>query len=326
MAASACGHAVQHVRAPEFTGTSARGAAKIPSTPARPDIQQILNAVYAGEGDLEAKRLRAQLDADPANTDARLALARHYKVKGFPDVALEHGRIACERAPESVEAHIALARMLRDEHRPAEGASVLSGFTSRRDDDVRAWAWLGVLEDEAGNPRAGETAHRRALALAPGRDDLLNNLGYCLLQQGRKSEAAEVFHSALKINPQSAIVRNNLGFAEAENAREAVLEWQSILGPAAAHNNLAASLIETGRYADARREIQTALNFDARYAPALNNLRLLSELDGKPAESAPPAGPAKNWTARVGERWRHLWGGAERTPASRESGSPVASR
>jgi Flp pilus assembly protein TadD len=289
-----------------------------------------VNAVYAGEGDFEARILRAKLDTDPSNVEARLALARHYQQRGFPDIALEHCRIACERSPGSVDAHIELAKMLRDQQRPQEGAEALAAFVDANSGDARAWAWLGVLRDEAGDPKAGEQAHRKAVALAPGRDDLLNNLGYSLLQQNRKTEAAEFFRAALKINPESAIARNNLGLAQADNAGEALLDWQAISGPAAAHNNLAASFIETGRYEDARLEIQRALTYDARYAPALNNLELISELDGKPAVVKPavvkPVSTAsKNLLSRISARWRQWTTGGDKQK-TQEAETEVASR
>src|SRR6185312_5930158 len=133
----------------------------------------------------------------------------------FPEIAIEHLRLACERAPESEEAHIALAKVLRESHRPAEAALTLRAFSESHSaaSSVEIWAWLGVLEDEAGDWKAGEAAHRKAVALAPRRDDLLNNLGYSLLGQGRKQEAADVFRQALQANPKSLIARDNLGTA-----------------------------------------------------------------------------------------------------------------
>lgn len=282
-------------------------APHVATSVSRVAAQQTINAVYAGDGDYEIKVLRTQLETNPRNTAARLALANLYLNKGFPDVAIEHCRLACERAPDSVEAHVALSRMLRAEHMPAEGARVLADFASRHDGEVEVWAWLGLLQDEAGDWKAGEAAHRRAIGLAPSRDDLLNNLGYCLLKQGRKTEAAETFRSALKINPKSAIARDNLGLAEADSPAEAVLDWQSISGPAAAHNNLAASLIETGRYDEARREIQAALDYAPGYEPALNNLRIVSELDGKPTQIAVRQSPPKGWSGRMAARWKRIF-------------------
>jgi Flp pilus assembly protein TadD len=322
------------------TGACAHQAitASVPSAPlaAKNSVasamnRQATNAIDAGDGDLQARILRARVDANPADTNARLELARYYQRAGFPEVAVEHLRLACERDPESSVAHVALAKILRQEQRPIEAASVLRTFSERHRDDVEVWAWLGVLEDEAGNWKAGEAASRRAIALAPKRDDLENNLGYSLLDQGRNAEAAEAFRLALEINPKSAIARNNLGLALAENPREAVLNWQAVEGPASAHSNMAAALIESGHYAEARKEIETALNYDPHHASALNNLRLVSELDGRPAQIA--AQHNNNETPQhrspLASAWHRLWKGAaseKQSEKQKDSGNTLASR
>ena len=46
---------------------------------------------------------------------------------------------------------------------------------------------------------------------------------------------------------------------------------------------MAALLIQQGRYAEARKELDLALGYNRTYSAALNNLKLVSELDGKPA-------------------------------------------
>jgi hypothetical protein len=71
--------------------------------------------------------------------------------------------------------------------------------------------------------------------------------------------------------------------AKSGQAEEAILQWSSILGPAAAHNNLAAVWIEKGDLPAARKEIQIALDYDRHNPAAMQNLQLMSELDGKPA-------------------------------------------
>jgi len=101
--------------------------------------------------------------------------------------------------------------------------------------------------------------------------------------QKRPSEAAFEFRQALKLKPHSEVARNNLGLALAETPQEAVLHWQSVSDPATAHSNMAALLIEQGRYEDARKELDLALGYNKSHAAALSNLKLVSELDGKPA-------------------------------------------
>jgi Flp pilus assembly protein TadD len=288
--------------------------------------RQAVNAIDAGDGDLQARILRARVEANPADIGARLELARYYQHAGFPEVAVEHLRLACERDPESPAAHIALGKILRQEQRPIEAASVLRTFAERHRDDVEVWAWLGVLEDEAGNLKAGEAASRRAIALSPQRDDLQNNLGFSLLDQGRNAEAAGAFRTALALNPKSAIARNNLGLALAENPREAVLNWQALDGPASAHNNMAAALIESGHYAEARKEIETALNYDPHHAAALNNLMLVSELDGRPAQiSAHSGNETPHHRGPLASAWHRLRTGPT-AEKQKDSGNTLASK
>ena len=87
----------------------------------------------------------------------------------------------------------------------------------------------------------------------------------------------------MKLRPDSEVARNNLATAMTETPREAVMQFQSISDPATAHSNLAVMLIEQGKYAEARQELDLALGYNKGHAAALNNLKLVSELDGKPA-------------------------------------------
>ena len=137
-------------------------------------------------------------------------------------------------------------------------------------------------------------------------------------------EAAAEFREALRLNPQSTIARNNLGVALAGQPKDAILNWQSIASPADAHNNMAAVLIETGQYAEARREIDLALSYNRQHSAALNNLRLVSELDGKATEIRVPAQSGTR-LSRARAAWRHFWGG-NGDQGTNNSGTPVASR
>jgi len=172
-----------------------------------------VNAADAGDGDYELRLLRARLDAHPRDLKVRLELAEHYQKRGFTEIAIEHGRLACERAPESDEAHVALAKMLRGAGRSSDGAVVLKAYTA-----AQTGAGASVL-GMVGNARktTGTTGKRgKRLTARPcsrtGRDEFHNNLGYCLLRQGRHGEAAAEFRAALKLQPHSAFCREQPGF------------------------------------------------------------------------------------------------------------------
>ena len=240
--------------------------------------------------------------AEPDNIPARLELAKAYRERGYPDVALEICRLAAARFPESGEAQLALVRALRDVNRRPEaiagrrrflkahpanraGLLFLAGHSARR---IRLWP-------------VGEPAHRKALELAPARDSLHNNLGYNLLMQKKNEEAAGEFREALRAEPGSQVARNNLGLALAESnaTAQAVANWQSAADAATAHNNLAAVLIEKGNYPEARQELELALSYNRTLPAALKNLELVSRLDGNPATLASQAGGTR-WES-VGE-------------------------
>ena len=279
--------------------------------------RQIINARDAGDGDYLIRSLQARVAGEPDNLEARLELARRYQQAGSPELALEHYRLAATRFPDSGEVQLLLARCLRSLRLTAQAEDGLAKFLKQRPQTSPEFsAWLGILRDELGDWEPGEAAHRAALALAPNRDDLHNNLGYNLLQQKRHQQAAEEFRQALTLRPDSAIARNNLGLALASQPAEALRNWQAAGDPASAHNNLAAALIEQGRYEEARKQLEIALGHTRSYPAALANLRLLSELDGQPvvlpSGQSAPARTAPAWKRFLSTLWRGLAGIEER--------------
>jgi Flp pilus assembly protein TadD len=246
--------------------------------------RQIQNARDVGEGDYLVRSLRQRMAAEPDNLGIRLELIEHYTQTGYPELALEHCRLAATRFPDSAAVQLPMAKLLRQMKMTKEAAQGLGAFlTTHPQESPDYESWLGILRDELGDWAAGEKAHRAALALNGQLDSLHNNLGYNLLMQSRPQEAAEEFREALKLRPNSEVARNNLGMALAATPEAAVVHWQSVSDPATAHSNMAALLIKQKRYAEARKELDLALGYNKSHAAALNNLRLVSELDGKPA-------------------------------------------
>jgi len=278
--------------------------------------RQIDNARYAGEGDLELRALQVWLANEPDNLKVRLELARRYENLGSRELALEHYRLAAGRFPESAEVQLGMAKCLRALGLRAQAAEGLEKFLAGYPQAKPEYhSWLAILWDELGQWQRGEEAHRAALRLAPARDSLHNNLGYNLLQQKRFAEAAEQFRRALELAPDSAIARNNLGLALASQPEEALRQWQKGADRATAHSNLAAVLIEQGRYAEARKELETALSYNRNHPAALANLRLIAQLDGKPTTVPAEQGGRSGWRRFWSAFWREL-AGIEAPPAS----------
>ena len=262
--------------------------------------RQIRNAVDAGDGDLLTRSLRQKVVEQPANVDARLALGANYERQGADELAIEHYRVAAREH----DSEIAVSRLARTLDRLGESEQAVEVLVQFCDSHLatssRILSELGILEDEMNRQSGGEHYHRRALAAAlvesaPGQDALHSNLGYNLISQKKFVEAEEQLRVALELNPRSETARNNLALAlssapaaTAAQVTEAILQWQSLSGPAAAHNNLAAVYLEQSRYPEARRELERALGFDQANGAALKNLEALATLDGKPSEVAVP--------------------------------------
>lgn len=289
---------------------SSRVYPSVPAAPVEvPAIQrQVINSVDAGDGDYLVRSLRQKMAAEPDNLKVRLDLIEHYSLAGYSELALEHCRLASVRFADSAEVQLALAKALRAAHMTSEAAQSLQKFLEAHPQQSAEYdSWLGIMRDELGQWKQGEAAHRAALALTQNLDYLHNNLGYNLLKQNRNSEAAFEFRQALKLRPNSEVARNNLGMALAVKPEEAIVHWQSVTDPATAHSNMAALLIEQGQYDQARKELDLALGYNRSHAAALNNLRLISQRDGKPASI--PIKPVKTrWVRFRSAVWKVVGG------------------
>lgn len=307
--------------------------------------RQIENAVDAGSGDPEMHALRQRLAADSHDMNARITLARLYAKRGYPDLALDHYRMAMLQDPDSLVAVLELAKMLRQMDQKETALEAVQFYSLRHpwntDKKGQPPSWEaasleGVLEDELGRLDLAEPAHRAALKLEPNRASLHNNLGYNLLLQNKPKEAVVEFQAALKLDPHSEIAHNNLGAALALLApsgepakkpkkggldpQQALKDWERGQDPAVVHNNLAVDLMEQGRWQEARQELKAALDAHPGFAPALTNLKLISDSDGQPAAITLAARPKHvNFWKRTAST---ILGGDQ--PAPKPAVSPAA--
>ena len=309
---------------------SAPRPAMVTSTPPPVMKRQILNAVDAGDGDVTVRELRRAILQQPEDLPLRLELVSHFEKLGETELVLEHLRLLSERFPADEALNLRLARSLRSAGAPDEALRILRNLTARQTISSPAvWSLTGILLDELNRPMEGEAEHRRALDLA--RQDELrtdldiyeNNLGFNLLEQRRRDEAVVLFEAALARRPRSEVARNNLATALA-SSKEGDLDtptilahWKSVIDPASAHNNLAAVLIEQGRYPEARLELEESLKLRFDLPAAWKNLQLLSELDGQPI-TVPSTRLAKKDLAAKNSGWQKLRRGVRKTFISDE--------
>ena len=217
-----------------------------------------------GVGQLDAAR--ADLDQaeklNPGNGDVNALRAITAVALNDKTQALENGRRAVERSPNSVSARLALSYALQANFQLEEARAVVSQATSSTPNDASAWARLAelrlMLDDVAGAASAAQRAVMLApqaarprvvlgftqlaqlkvsdaertfeRALATASDDPLAHLGRGLakIRQGHLAEGRSDLELAVALSPDDAIIRSYLGKAYFDEKRELQADQQFV--------------------------------------------------------------------------------------------------
>lgn len=123
----------------------------------------------------------------------------------------------------------------------ARAAAALTAATALPDASWRAWNARGALADLQRDWDGADLAYGRAVELAPGRPETLNNLGWSLLLRGDWAEALPLLEQAANADPASRKIADNL-----ELARAAVAEDLPRRKPGESDSDWAARLNDAG--------------------------------------------------------------------------------
>jgi Flp pilus assembly protein TadD len=138
---------------------------------------------------------------------------------------------------------------------------------------ARAWVNLGNVEARLDRPQESERAYRRALVLAPGFADALNNLAWLLLSGGSRLEEAEelALEATRETGPDQPVALDTLGRVQLARGRCADAEKtfsSALVGGVPARGEGRADLLEglgrahwaCGRAEEARSTLLEALD------------------------------------------------------------------
>ncbi len=207
-------------------------------------------AMIAGEMAKGAKGARV----DQLLGDLAFAAGNHAEAASRYELVLGAGRTDArllERAAISSakSGWMARAAVLAERAVAAPGAS------------WRAWNARGVIADLRNDFAMADESYQRALTLAPGTSDVLNNLGWSYLLRGRWEEAIASLEQAVAAKPAAPRASNNL-----ELARAAVAHDLPRRRPAESDTAYAARLNDAGVVAQVRGERKRAI---AAFAQAI---------------------------------------------------------
>ncbi|MDZ4395073.1 tetratricopeptide repeat protein [Cypionkella sp.] len=137
---------------------------------------------------------------------------------GRPEAALEILQGLARAHGDILAVQVALADGMRREKRYDEAYKAYDAAVKMVEKpNARHWVLFysrGVVSDQLRNYDAAEADFRRAMALSPNEPELLNYLGYSLVDQGRKlDEALGMIKRAVIMRPDSGAILDSLGWA-----------------------------------------------------------------------------------------------------------------
>lgn len=265
---------------------------------------------------------RAALALDPARSDAALLAATLLQQLGQPALARAAYDLVPPQDPSFLSAELGRAAVLRAEGQDEAALEVLSRLTqdfpkradiqSSRGDLLRAMERAAEAEEsydralELSAEDAGalwylhfaraltreaqgdwpgtESDLRRALEARPDQPQVLNHLGYSLVERGEKlDEALGLLEQAVSLRPDSGAIVDSLGWAYYKLGRyeEAVVELEEAVTllptDAVINDHLGDAYWSVGREREARFQWSRALSLDPEPEDAEEIRRKLAE-------------------------------------------------
>ena len=249
--------------------------------------------ILAGQLLMEAEQFELAADAfrevpegDPQYVEAQLGRADAYFDDGRPDEAVEVLRALAADHGDLATVQAALGDALR---RTEQCADAIGAYTAALDlvDITQQRYWFlyfarGICHEFMDDFEASEADFRQALVLNPDQPQVLNNLGYSLVEQRRNlDEALDMIERAVAAEPSSGYIVDSLAwvlyrlgrFEEAVDPMEravALLPNDPII-----NDHLGDVYWMVGRQREARFQWERALSFDPEEADATRIRRKL---------------------------------------------------
>lgn len=174
------------------------------------------------------------------------------------------------------------------------GVDFLSSSMTERPEHGEAQFLLGYAHLQLGNPRAAIGPLESAISVDRNVPERLNALAQAYEQTNtRRSEIESLYREALRIQPESASIRVNLGkFLEAQNRFEEALEqYQMAIESepylASAHYNYGTLQLRLANSSQGQESLGHAVQLDPDNADALTNLGVLQAANGDIAGALP---------------------------------------
>jgi tetratricopeptide (TPR) repeat protein len=261
--------------------------------------------------DLAAETYAAFPADDPAFVTAEIGRAGALRSQGKADAAIEALQALARSHGDLVDVQFALGDVLRSEERFEEAEAVYSAAIALRDpvteEDWVLFFYRGICHEQSKDWDPAEADFRRALELNPTQPQVLNYLGYGLVDRGEKlDEALDMIKQAVAADPEKGYIIDSLAWAYFKLGRYedalAPMEKASLLEPVdpVVTDHLGDVYWMNDRKLEARFQWHRALSFEPTEKDKTRILRKLEVgLDAVLAEESAAKGPVE--AAEIGD-------------------------
>jgi tetratricopeptide (TPR) repeat protein len=258
-----------------------------------------------GQHELAAETYAAFPPGDPNFVSAEIGRAGALQAQGKGDAAIEALQVLARSHGDLMGVHFALGDVLRAEDRFDEAeiayTAAIDLLPEVTEDDWVLFFYRGICHEQSQDWPAAEADFRRALELNPTQPQVLNYLGYGLVDRGEKlDEALGLIEKAVAGDPDKGYIIDSLAWALFRLGRydEALepMERASLLEPVdpIVTDHLGDVYWMVGRKLEARFQWRRALSFEPTEKDATRIRRKLEVgLDAVMAEEAQGAGPVE---------------------------------
>jgi len=244
-------------------------------------------------GDFESaeRTLRALVQAEPKNSDARLLLGQCYLKQDKFDAAIAAFAALLSLQNENVEALLQLGILYRLKGRLGDAANALQRGIQLDPKRADLHYHLGSVHRQGGRLEEARTCFERAIKLDPREALSYNALGSVLCKLGRRDEAIQVFWRGLQSDPNNPALHYAFGLVLESSGRleEAIAEYESAvrIRPSwkDAVNVLGTAYRKSGNPAKAVEILARLVSLDPRNPGALTELGLAYDELGKKDEA-----------------------------------------
>ncbi len=238
---------------------------------------------------------------DPRYALAHAALGeafwRRYELEKTPE-SVEMAQRSCRRAVELNDllapVHVTLGVVHAGTGHPEEALKDFDRALELDPANADALRELAYAYETLGKPREAEATYLKAIRWRPSYWAGYNQLGVFYLLQARYAEAEVQFHKVIELAPLNVRGYNNLGglyhlMGRNEEAEAMLQRSLSIMPTADAASSLATVQFFRGRYAEAAKTLERAVEIDGNDYRVWRNLGAAYRLAPGQGEKAPAA-------------------------------------